>query len=202
MSRDAEAELSAEERRAFGGLAREKAPLPLLEERVVEALKHSQLLLPARSVSGVRARSVGLAVAASLVFMLGAVVGSGWASKSGQKDNGPDFVLLLRSAPGQRQSRSSDEIIRMVEEYSRWAGHLRGQGVHVDGEKLASETLILRGPGGRDEVPENHMGASRDAIAGYFLIRARDYEQAVRIAEACPHLKYGGTVEVRRIERF
>lgn len=202
MSRDAEDELSAEERRALDGLAREKVPPPVLEERVVEALKHSQLLLPSGSVSGVRARSVGLAVAASLVFMLGALAGSGWASKAGQKDNGPGFMLLLRSAPGPRQSRSSDEVSRMVEEYGKWAGQLRGQGVHVDGEKLGSETRVLRGLGGRVEVSENQMDASPHPIAGYFLVEARDYEHAVRIAEGCPHLKYGGTVEIRRIERF
>ena len=38
-------------------------------------------------------------------------------------------------------------------------------------------------------------------IAGYFLLTARDYEQAVRVAHDCPLLKYGGTVEVRQIQR-
>lgn len=202
MSRDAEDELSAEERRALDGLAREKAPPPWLEERVVEALKHSQLIPPSRSVSGVLARGVGLAVAASLVFMLGALVGPGWASKAGRRDDAPGFMLLLRSAPRHRQPRSPDEITRMVEEYSSWAGQVRGQGVHVDGEKLGNETRVLRGPGGREEVSETRPDAGPEPVAGYFLVGARDYEHAVRIAEGCPHLKYGGTVEVRRIERF
>ncbi|MCI0556474.1 MAG: hypothetical protein L0287_36490 [Anaerolineae bacterium] len=29
---------------------------------------------------------------------------------------------------------------------------------------------------------------------------ARDSEEAIRIAESCPHLKYGGRIEVRRID--
>jgi hypothetical protein len=42
--------------------------------------------------------------------------------------------------------------------------------------------------------------ARENAIGGYFLIRARDYQQAVSIAENCPHLRYGGTIEIRQID--
>jgi hypothetical protein len=37
-------------------------------------------------------------------------------------------------------------------------------------------------------------------IGGLFAIKADDYEKAVEIARECPHLKYGGRIELREIE--
>ncbi len=37
-------------------------------------------------------------------------------------------------------------------------------------------------------------------MTGYFVIRARDYAEATSIAMTAPHLRYGGSIELRRIE--
>ena len=37
------------------------------------------------------------------------------------------------------------------------------------------------------------------AIAGYFLLRVKDRHEAIEIAQQCPTLKYGVTVEVRPV---
>ena len=205
MSQEFEDELSAEERRALDGLAREKMPPPLLEERVVGALKRAKLLRPAKKVRGLRAPRTGLAVAASLLlFVLGTLAGARWGATPERKTGEAEFMLVLRSAAGQSSSPPAPEEVRQrVGEYSQWAGRLRQQGVRVDGEKLRRETRILRGTdAGAVVVAEERSEAGQDSIAGYFLIEARNYEQAVKVAEGCPHLKYGGTIEVRQIDRF
>ena len=203
MSQEFEDELSVEERRALDHLVREQMPPPSLEERVVETLKRSKLIRPSKHLWGLSAPRVGLAVAAVLLFfVLGALIGAQWVSKPERKTIEPEFMLVLRSAPEQSQPRSSEDEMQRVREYSNWAGQLRQQGVRVDGEKLKREARILRGTDGRAVVSENSSDTSTQTIAGYFLIAARDYEQAVKIAEGCPHLKYGGTIEVRQIDRF
>lgn len=203
MSEEFEDELSAEERRALGGLIREKMPPPLLEERVVETLRRAQLLRPSGSVRRPRATRLGLAVAASLLlFVLGALAGARWGATPERKTGAAEFMLVLRSAAGQSQPDAPDEVRQRVGEYSKWAGQLRQQGLYVDGEKLGREARVLRGTDARAPVSESPSDAGADAIAGYFLIGARDYEHAVRVAEGCPHLKYGGTIEVRQIDRF
>jgi hypothetical protein len=35
------------------------------------------------------------------------------------------------------------------------------------------------------------------SIGGLFLIKAKDYDEAVEIAKGCPIIKYGAIVEVR-----
>jgi hypothetical protein len=42
--------------------------------------------------------------------------------------------------------------------------------------------------------------SARGVLAGYFIIGAASLEEARSIARDCPHLKYGGSVEIRRIE--
>jgi hypothetical protein len=203
MSQEFEDELSAEERRALDGLAREKPPPTLLEERVVGALKRAELLRPAKNVRGLRTPRTGLAVAASLLlFVLGALAGARWGATPERRTGAAEFMLVLRSAAGQSPTPAPEEVRQRVGEYGQWAGRLRQQGVRVDGEKLRREARILRGIAGGAVVSEERSEAGQDAIAGYFLIEAQNYEQAVKVAEGCPHLKYGGTIEVRQIDRF
>ena len=203
MSQEFEDELSAEERRALKALEREKSPPPFLEERVIETLKRAKLLRPSRSFWRMSAPQIGLAVAASLLFfMLGTLAGAKWLARPEQKTTAPLFMLVLRSAPEQSPPRSSDEVMQRVMEYGNWARQLRQQGVHVDGERLRSEARILRESEGRAVVSENRSDTNTNAIAGYFFIGAPDYEHAVKIAEGCPHLKYGGSIEVRQVDRF
>jgi len=62
-------------------------------------------------------------------------------------------------------------------------------------EKLASDPLTMLTPTGSTELPHD----TADELGGFFLIQA-DSAEAFRIARECPHLKHGGTVQVRRIQ--
>ncbi|MFP6685193.1 MAG: NAD-dependent epimerase/dehydratase family protein [Polyangiaceae bacterium] len=68
----------------------------------------------------------------------------------------------------------------------------RGEKLTEDGRLLSGAATALLEPGSGGE----------DGIQGYFLIRAPGYRQAVALASGCPHLKYGGRIEVRRIHKF
>jgi hypothetical protein len=43
---------------------------------------------------------------------------------------------------------------------------------------------------------------SKEVVAGFFVISAGDYAEACRIAESCPHLKYGSHIEVRQVQEL
>ncbi|AEW01436.1 transcription initiation protein [Niastella koreensis] len=47
-------------------------------------------------------------------------------------------------------------------------------------------------------VEEGPYVEKRNAIGGLFLIKAKDYDEAVAIARECPIIKYGAVVEVRQ----
>jgi hypothetical protein len=39
------------------------------------------------------------------------------------------------------------------------------------------------------------------SLGGFFIIAARDPEQAREIASTCPHLRHGGWIVIRQIDR-
>ena len=194
MNENFEEVLSAEEREAFDRLEREKEPPALLEAQVIRSLKEAQLLEPPITHWRKRApRIVGLLAASLLIFLGGAVVGAKWwggrVARPGPSS--PKFMLVLNASEPSR-TRSLEEVKRIVEEYRGWASKLRDEGISVEGEKLKAESRVV----GEDQSPQQKR------ISGYFLIGATDFDQAVQIASGCPHLKYGGTIEVRQIDRF
>ena len=203
MNEEFETELSAEERQAFDRLPREKIPPSLLEERVVQSLKQSGLISHTQNPRRWKSLRIGGAIAASLLFFfLGAAVTRWFFSPtSASTSNSPEYMLVLRQT-GSSEQRSREEELRSAREYGAWARGLNQQGVLTDGEKLKDETRVLSVIDGRTVTSENPAEPGRSYIAGYFLIKARSYEEAIKVAESCPHLKAGGTVEVREIDRF
>lgn len=201
MDTEHQDELSSRERQSLGGLPREKVPPPFLEERIVEALKESNLIRPLRTGWWPSFHKVPIALAASLVlFILGGMAGVWWASAPAHKKGMPEFLLVLRAAPEQSQSSSADEELRLVKEYSAWAREIRQEGLLIGGEKLKQETRFLRAADSLTSTSEEQNEPGGKAIEGYFLILAKDYEHAMTIARTCPHLKYGGSIEVRQID--
>jgi len=111
------------------------------------------------------------------------------------------FVLLLhgpaRARPlTQRTSADSASERAIVAEYSAWARGLAAAGSLVMAEKLADDPPTMLAASGATEA----IRGTADELGGFFVIQAADSAEAFRIARDCPHLRHGGTVQVRRIE--
>ena len=171
-----EEELSEHERGLVASLATEIAPRPALEKRVVRDLRQAGLMTSAR-------RGMTLAVAAALTigFFAGLIVHRFPVAQS----PGREFILLIHDTPSMRVD--GDEP-RRIREYSEWARGLRDK--LVEGEKLT------------DEISSVGAGNAQSTVGGFFRIRARDRAEADAIARSCPHVRYGGRIEVREIQRI
>jgi hypothetical protein len=179
----ADDELTEAERAALDALPRE-APMPAgFEDRVVDALRARGLL--AAPAAG-RRRLVRAGLAAGL---FGAGLGTGLLAARRPDPGGPLYLLLLYPGPRYAPGGPADERAR-VAEYGAWAGALQRDGQLVSAERLADGGRVLG-----DE------GAALSAPQGFFLIRARDGQQAEEIARACPHLRHGGRVAVHAVAR-
>jgi hypothetical protein len=84
----------------------------------------------------------------------------------------------------------------IVDEYRAWATSLANAGSLVTAEKLADQPLTMLIADREVQMPRN----TPEELGGFFLIQAADSAEAFRIARNCPHLRHGGTVQVRRIE--
>jgi len=52
----------------------------------------------------------------------------------------------------------------------------------------------------RSGLQGQNLHEEHSSLGGYFLIKAQDMNAALAIARTCPHLKYGGSIEIRPIE--
>lgn len=196
-------ELSPEERRAFAGLTKEQMPPSFLEEQIVEKLKEANIIRSSRPGWFPGYQKIGVAFALSLaIFVIGAMVGAHRISAPAQKSDVPEFMLILRMSRPEAEAKSPEEELQRVKEYSAWARDLERRGLLTGGEKLKDEGRFLSQVKESATVAETPSKAAEGDIAGYFLMPASDYDQAVTIGKTCPHIKYGGTVEIRQIERF
>ena len=111
------------------------------------------------------------------------------------------YVLLLhgpaRTASATPTQAAADSVAEqaIVAEYRAWAMRLRDSGALVMAEKLADDPLTMVTAAGVTQMPRD----TPDELGGFFLIQA-DSAEAFRIARECPHLRHGGTVQVRRIQ--
>jgi len=171
-------------------------------ERLVDA--RSATVRPTAPSGGSRLAVSAVALAASL--LIGVFVGQQWntgassvvATTQPEKER---YVLLLhgpaRTSPSTPAQAAADSVAEqaIVAEYRAWAIGLRNSGALVLAEKLADDPLTLLSARGETQMPRN----TSDELGGFFLIQA-DSAEAFRIARECPHLKHGGTVQVRRIQ--
>ncbi len=110
---------------------------------------------------------------------------------------GQEYLLLLRGPAGSGTPVRAQEDAATVAEYRRWAESLQADGTLVSAEKLQDSTGYRLSPNGA-RAPLSDSAAER--IGGFFLIRAHDAAEAEAIARGCPHLRHGGSVELRAID--
>ena len=110
-----------------------------------------------------------------------------------------ESYLLLLHGTRITPDMSPDEMQAMFARYRAWGQKLRDAGRILGSNKLEDGTgRLLRGQGPAMRITDGPYAETKDVVAGYYLIQAESYEDAVKCSKDCPHLEFG-TIEVRRI---
>lgn len=113
----------------------------------------------------------------------------------------PDYLLLLHRPAGPAPALSPQQASAVTRDYIDWGERQRSEGRLKAGAKLTDDAgRVLTAAADRVTVTDGPYAESKELLGGFYLIAADDYAEACRIAESCPHLKYGGRVEVRQID--
>ena len=108
-----------------------------------------------------------------------------------------EYLLLFRGS-GWDRSLSPAELQKTMSNFLAWFERLSADGTLKAGQPLMDDTRIVSGKNGRT-VADGPFAESKEAIGGYFLIKAGSLDEAVAIAKQCPMLEHGTSVEVRPI---
>lgn len=112
-----------------------------------------------------------------------------------------EYMLFLYDSPTDFSHLSPEEMQAIIAKYQAWGDDLEARGKLLGSDKLADgEGRVLRSSGGSVRVTDGPFSETKEILGGYFKIQADSYEEAVAIAETCPHLEFDGMVEVRRTD--
>ena len=109
-----------------------------------------------------------------------------------------EYIILMRLDLMTRDAQPSPEQLQVyMQQYQQWVDGIIAEGKFGGGKGLSTEGKVIRFKG---VVTDGPFAEVKESIAGFITIRAIDFDDAVRIASACPILNgEGNSVEVRRI---
>jgi hypothetical protein len=110
------------------------------------------------------------------------------------------FMYLLRGGVSET-TLSPEQMQKLTEKYMNYIQSLRDKGNFIAGEPLEETGKIVSAERGR-KVTDGPFTESKEAVGGYFLIRAKDLDEAVALSRDCPILANGGEIEVRPIQKI
>jgi hypothetical protein len=108
-----------------------------------------------------------------------------------------EYLLLLRGMDWDREL-SPEEIQKVMVRWNAWYDRFVREGKVAGGQPLWREAKTVSGKKGRT-VADGPFAEAKELIAGYIMCRVSNIDEAVKIAQGCPALDYGVTIEVRPI---
>lgn len=111
-----------------------------------------------------------------------------------------EFLLLLHEPQNGFANTSPEEMQAIIEKYQAWGQSLARQGRIVESRKLKDDGGRRLQRSGNGVVMDGPFSETKEVIGGFFLIKAKDYQEALELCRDCPHLEYG-TIQLREIDR-
>ena len=112
----------------------------------------------------------------------------------------PKYTLMLREDGTAFAGLSPADFQAIIARYGAWRDELQRNGKFAGGHKLRDrQGRTMRRNGSKIVVTDGPFTEGKEVIGGLFVIEAASYDEAVKIANDCPHLDYG-SIEVREVE--
>ena len=110
------------------------------------------------------------------------------------------FTLMLRECGTSFGNLSPSEMQAIIARYQAWSAGLAAAGKLAGSHKLRDGAgRVMQRAGGKVVVTDGPFAEGKEVIGGLFVIEADSYDEAVTIANGCPHLDFG-SIEVREVE--
>lgn len=106
------------------------------------------------------------------------------------------YMLLLYENRQAFAKMSPEEMQKATEKYMAWAKN----SFYKDSKRLGMDYgKVLQPDGAKPKVSDGPYSETKEALGGFYLIEAANYDEAVERSKTHPHLEYGGVIEVREL---
>lgn len=109
-----------------------------------------------------------------------------------------NFMFLFRGGLDPRTA-SPEEMQNNMHKWMGWVDQLKAKGIYKAGEALMPTGKTLHKA---NVVTDGPFAESKEFVGGFFIVEASDIDTAIAIAQDCPDLSLGGSVEVRDVVIF
>ena len=113
------------------------------------------------------------------------------------------YILLIYENEAEAKARNPEENKRIFGEYMAFTGGIKESGHMRAGEPLesASTATTVRLKAGKTVRTDGPFAETREQLGGFYIVEAKDLDEAVGIAARIPAAKTG-SVEVRPIMKM
>jgi len=109
-----------------------------------------------------------------------------------------EYLILMRLDLITKDAQPSPEQMQVyMKMYQDWVGGIAAQNKFAGGKGLSTEGKVVKG----SIITDGPFAETKESLAGFIIVRAESFEDALSIAKACPILKgdSNNSVEVRKV---
>lgn len=110
------------------------------------------------------------------------------------------YLLLIYSSEAEENSMPESQLQAVMAEYGMFTKGIVDSGAMVGANRLrpTTDATTVKVRDGKALVTDGPFAETREALGGYYLVEAKDLDEATAIAAKIPTAKYG-SVEVRPV---
>lgn len=110
------------------------------------------------------------------------------------------YLLLLYASEATFMNMTPEQQAAGAAEYGRFTEEIKEAGKWVGSNRLTpvASATTLRVRDGKRVVTDGPFVETKEQLGGYYLINAKDLDEAIAIASRCPGARHG-SIEVRPV---
>ena len=109
------------------------------------------------------------------------------------------FMLIFHG--GQMEGASPEQMQAEMGKWMAWIEKLSKSDQYVAGEPLIPGGKLVSGKNGKS-VTDGPYTEGKEVVGGFFIIKAKNLDEAVAISKDYPDYDKGGTVQVRQVMKI
>jgi hypothetical protein len=108
------------------------------------------------------------------------------------------YILLIHDEEKALEQMSESEMNALMAEYRKFSESIQSSGHYLAGAQLqpVSTATSVRVRDGKRLVTDGPFAETREQLGGYYLVEAKDLDEAIALAARIPSAQMG-TIEVR-----
>ena len=110
-----------------------------------------------------------------------------------------EYLLVAKGCRQSWDSLDSQAWESVMNGFGDWVGKMKEKNLWIRGDRLSEKSAEIKKAAGLSPIVDGPFTETKEAITGFFLFRAENYEHAIEISKGCPCLLLDSLV-LREIE--